>query len=172
MLESIDDMELAFNVGGTRFKANMKDVLRIDTDNMLEELITHPQVYAYIASVRVEVDTHLAEMVADRERLYGNRMITLSEVTDNTGKKLTVAAKDAYISQDEQLIEADNKIAEVRITAQKMAVFCKALDMKGSMLSQAANWISRTETPPYVESRRTVAPESGIKRRKPVKTED
>lgn len=142
---------LVFNIAGHKFDEDISEILRFDPENMVEELIEHSSSFGYIAMLNVKVDAEVLELKKLRDRLHDELLLGLAEEKESRGRNFTVAMQEAVINQNASMIEASEKVEQIEIVSKHLKNVMSAYQQRKDMLSNAANWISRSETPPYVK---------------------
>ena len=142
---------LSFKIDNLKFDEDVTEILRIDTSDILSELVEHCSAYAYIASVECDVVDALSDLKKMRDGLHDKLLLGLADEKEARGRNFTAAMQEAVISQNAGMIEANEKVDEVEKISRRLAKLLKAFEMRRDMLAEASKWISRSETPPYTK---------------------
>lgn len=139
-------LEIDIKVGNQHLREDVVELVRINPDNILEELLEHSASFAYLATLKVMADKELREMKADLARVRAEIVAELHERKER-GEKLTVASMDAIVETSPSYITSLEMVSKVESKVGELGAICAAYDHRRSMITAAANIIRASETP-------------------------
>jgi hypothetical protein len=132
----IFDLDVALNVDGNKFTGNIREVLKINENNLMDEFTKQPSTFAWFATLYEVASSQVEEKKFALEVLEANIDKELREVLGQGDKKVTEPMVSSAIQRDERIIKMNTELLQLSKQQGILKALVRALDQRSTMLVQ------------------------------------
>lgn len=130
--------QVYIKVGDLEVKGDVVNMTRIDSDNILQELVDHPANYAYLATMNAMAQRELTHLKRDRDRLSAELYADIKKKATDDGAKFTETGAEKEINKVPAYQQLLDDITEAEYRVSQLSALCTAFQMRKDLLVQVA----------------------------------
>lgn len=130
------DAQISITVKDLKWDGRLKDIVRIDVNNINEELVNQPTIVAWFGVVMAEGISLYEDIKEKTERLYSKVYLEVRERLEKAGAKVTEAVLQHTVVTDVRYIEMQEELARVRRQANILKSIIRSLEHRRSSIEQ------------------------------------
>jgi len=128
--------KLVIKQGGEERVIDLNEFLKIDENNIEQEMRENPSQYAYYASVLSWYEKLRDELSNKLEELEYKKELVIRKRIAEVGDKIREAEVRALVETDKEVLELRNKVLEVKYVVKRLTALVRGIEKKGDRLSQ------------------------------------
>lgn len=128
--------KLVIKQGGEERVIDLNDFLKIDESNIEQEMKENASQYAYFASVLAWYEKKKDSLNTELEMLKYKKELQIRKGLASTGDKVREAEVKALVATDNEVVEMEKRVLEVKYVVKRLSALVKGIEKKGDRLSQ------------------------------------